>query len=82
MKETYYALLIAILTPCTPEQAFGLMESGEKKHVDSWIRTEMLKEMIRLKKQGLTYQQIGDIYGLGKDDVFKRIKRANKQCAV
>ena len=78
MQENYYALMVAIFSKSyvTVEQAFSLIQTGKKIHVPEWEKVEMSKEMAALRDSGLTYQEIGDMYGLGKDDVFRRVKRA------
>lgn len=30
------------------------------------------------REQGMTYQEVGDIYGLNRDTIFDRIKRYKK----
>jgi hypothetical protein len=84
VQENYYALIVAICSKkfVTIEQAFSILNTGKKVHVDDWQKKQIVEEMIALREKGLTYQQIGDIYGIGKDDVFKRIQRARTKCTA
>jgi hypothetical protein len=82
VKENYYALAVCILRKCTPEQAFELLITGKKKRTAKGEAMNDAAEMVRLREeQHMTYQAIGDLYGMNKDAVFRRIKRA-KACAV
>ncbi len=73
MEENYYALALAILKPVTPEQAFQII-SGQKSKRE--ITTSDIEKMIKMKSQGMTYKQIGEIYGLSAHAVYARIGRA------
>ncbi len=78
MEYNWCALIISILKKCTPEQAFESLEkcSPIKYHQNKTITKHDVMNMIKLKKK-LTYQQIGDLYGMSKDAVFKRIKKVS-----
>lgn len=39
------------------------------------------RDMQKLKSNGYTYRQIGDIYGLSPGATLKRIKRAKEGCS-
>lgn len=75
MKENYYALLICILLPVTIEKSFDLMEGRITKKRNTAITRNDVKDMILMKQQGMTYEKIGQLYGLSKDATHKRIKR-------
>lgn len=83
MDENYCALYIAIIKECNVEDAFRLYHYGHKKVVYN-KNGEEIENMIKLKNQGYTYQQIGDIYGIARNTVCEKIKRyKNKiECAV
>lgn len=71
---SWIALAVCILTPKTIEQAFN--DLVEDPRVD--LRKQKMVDtvdMIRLRENGLTYQEIGEIFGLKRDVVFVRIKR-------
>ena len=66
-EEGVMALIVAILFPVeiTPEQAFEYLEP----------RKVPAHEFERLREAGMTYSQIGSVYGLSKGTVFNRLKR-------
>lgn len=71
----YLALAVCILTNLTPEQAFERVapESGGRvKHNDNDII-----EMIKLKKT-MTYAQIGQIFNISANTVYRKIKKYNQ----
>ena len=73
--ENYYALLVSILANVPPDEAFELLESGKRpKRIGANVID--INEMKRLKhKKKMTYQQIGDLYGVSKFTVYNRIRR-------
>lgn len=75
MKENYYALLLCILKPsCTIDTSLQIMIDGVFKKENATIGKPDIEDMIRLK-QKMTYEEIGEIYGLSKQAVYRRIKR-------
>lgn len=74
MKENYYALLICILRPVTIEKSFDLLEGRITKKRNTSIRKDDIADMIRMK-QSMTYEEIGEMYGISKQAVYRRIKR-------
>jgi len=82
VKENYYALLICILKPVTIEQGFDLLDGRITHRNNMAITNEDIEDMIRMKQKGMTYQQIGDLYGLSWDSVRRRIKRYKGAMAV
>jgi hypothetical protein len=75
VKENYYALLICIFRPVTPEQGFRLLNSRATKVQNKSICKNDIEDMIQMKQQKLTYDEIGKIYGLSRQAVYRRIKR-------
>lgn len=77
MKENYYALLICILRPdySIDRSLQAMMDEVITKKRNTSITKKDIEDMIRMKEQGMTYEKIGQLYGLSKDAVFKRIKR-------
>lgn len=71
MKENYYALLICILKPVTVEQGFNFMAGKTTKAI---IKDD-IHDMIAMKQQGMTFEAIGELYGLTKGAVYRRLKR-------
>jgi hypothetical protein len=80
MKENYYALLICILKPVTIEKSFELINGKFTKVQNKSIDNTDVKDMIRMKQQGMTYQGIGEMYGLTDQAVYRRIKRYKEVC--
>ncbi|WP_088187574.1 hypothetical protein [Desulfosporosinus sp. FKA] len=74
-QENYYALALSIIGGYLPETSFAKLASPHPDLVKRIILPEDLTLMKRYRKQGLTYKQIGDIFGLGMDVVYARIKR-------
>jgi len=75
MKENFYALLICILKPdYTIDKSLQVMVDGLFKKENTTIRKPDIEDMIRLKQE-MTYEEIGKLYGLSKQAVYRRIKR-------
>lgn len=68
------ALCIAILRDdiATPEQAFAILE---KREVKTAYNHEDTEDMIKMRYQGLSYKEIGEIYGISKDAAYWKIRR-------
>jgi DNA invertase Pin-like site-specific DNA recombinase len=81
MKENYYALLICILKPVTIEQGFDFLDGKVTKVQNKSIHKDDVEDMIRLKQE-FTYEDIGRMYGLTKQAVYRRIKRYKEAVAV
>lgn len=73
MEENWYSLAISIIRKVTPEQAFGLFNNGKKPPIR--LENQELKAMGLYKKLGLTWKQIGEMYGLEESGAFNRYKR-------
>ena len=67
----WYLLAIAILykNPVSVEGAARLFEYGESK------KRDINKQMYDMRQQGMTFKEIGEIYGLTESATFLRIKR-------
>ncbi len=65
--------MICIITGCTPEQAFEMFTSGKKPQLH--LDTKDLEAMGQYKENGLTWEQIGELFGLSKHAAFRRYKR-------
>jgi hypothetical protein len=74
VNENFCALVISILKNCTPEQAFKCLDTGST-YVTKGEALLDAPEMIEQKKQGFTYNQIGEMFGVSGHVVFRRIKR-------
>lgn len=73
MEENWCSLAICIIVTCTPEQAFAMYADGKRHQVK--LDSIDLKAIERYKELGLTWKQIGDLFGLQESTVFKRFKR-------
>lgn len=78
LDESWCALFIAIYYGLTPDQAFKTFWTGKISKVNKSLTKEDELEMIRLKQQGITYKEIGAIYGISDNAVYKRIKYRRK----
>lgn len=76
LRYNIAALAIAMIREdiYSAEDAFKILES-KKKETCKKVDAEDIKEMIGLKKQGMTYKQIGELFGMSKHAVYKRIKK-------
>lgn len=78
ISENLYALYLWIRIPnITPEQAFGLLETG-KIPVRADITERDLWIMSKLHEH-LSYKQIGELYNMDWQVVYKRISRYKKR---
>lgn len=72
LEENWYALVIAILLKQPQETAFQILEIG-KRNRKSLLGTDDTRDMIRLREQGCSLWEIGDMYGISDSAVSKRI---------
>jgi DNA invertase Pin-like site-specific DNA recombinase len=85
--ENYYALLVCILTKKTPEQAFlsigcqGQTRDITMKKYRRQINEDTTKNMIEMRKQGMTYREIGKKHGVSSGAAYKRIQRYRERTA-
>ncbi|MBE6067974.1 MAG: hypothetical protein E7211_09825 [Clostridium lundense] len=73
MNENWCALCIAIIKNTTPEQAFEYYLNG-KRGVNKTLTNEDVLDMIKFKNEGMTYKEIGQMYGSNWNTVRCRIK--------
>ena len=79
MNENYYALAVAIINGCTPEHAFEMLDTGHITKKYDKDQSEAA-EMAAIKAQGLTYKQIGEIFGISDQAAYRRIRRYKERC--
>lgn len=75
-SENLYVLYIAIEKKLSVEKAFELYETGmvaKKK-----ISKNDVEDMHQLKKNGLTYREIGEIYAVNEDTIYRRLRKYKK----
>lgn len=80
MNENWCILAIAALyeRPCTIEQAFELFDKG-KLTKNKRRPKEDIEDMVKLKKKGLTFEEIADIYCTDKGIVCRVINSFKKK---
>lgn len=76
MKENYYALFIAICTLCTPEQAFEKYYDGKAKMRK--CHDDEVGEMVQFRQEGVTNQEIGEMYGVTEYCVSRKVRQRLK----
>lgn len=79
MEENWCALFIATQYIVTPEQAFQIYWDGKKKKYANDIDKNEVFDMIKLKKDGLKYKEIGEMYGISSNAVYRRIEYYTKK---
>lgn len=78
MPENWYALFLAIVYPkqIGSEEALLILRSpSRKKPRRNDIDETQMRDMMRLKESGKTYDEIGKIYGLNRNTVGSRVRR-------
>ncbi len=79
----YYALTLCILKNIVPEQAIAYIETGH--HIK--LSEKDVEDMRKFKKSGMSYRQIGEMYGITHEAVYGRLRQRKKtekkvdQCA-
>lgn len=70
MNDGIAALLLVILGDYTTEEAFAIVEGrktkGRKRR--AWTREE-LDDITKLREEGVTWKEIADMFGVGKNGV-------------
>ena len=69
----YYALTLSILKSWTPERAWAYLGEVDVKP-NKTITNQDIEDMIQLKKT-MTYTELGEVYGITRNAVYRRIKR-------
>lgn len=83
MEENWCALCLAILKGLTPEQSFDILnrKSNLKQKQNRFISECDILQMIELKKT-MTYEEIGEMYGLSATATYRRIKRFKEKARL
>lgn len=75
MNENWCALLIAIQLPVTPERAFEILNNDKgKDSSNKWVTAEDVEDMKKLKKQGVSYPELAEMYGLNPTLICRYVK--------
>lgn len=77
MNENWYALCIAIMLKMPPETAFQVLDIGQRNR-KSVLNFDDTRDMLKLKSDGLTYKQIGVMYGISESAACKRMSYYKK----
>jgi len=77
LNENWYALCIAIILKTPPETSFQLLGVGKKRSM-SVLNFDDTIDMINFKSEGLTYKQIGEMYGISESAACKRMSYYKK----
>ncbi|MBT9156996.1 MAG: hypothetical protein DDT37_02001 [Firmicutes bacterium] len=75
MTEGYLALVVSIIVSCTPEVAFGRLDSSEPKSVKHPTTPDELADMHKLKCSGMTYRELAEMYGLSPYTIYGRLRQ-------
>lgn len=76
MEENWCCLAISIIMSCTPEQAFQMFQNGKKPQVRLDERDYKAIAFYK-QKNGMTWKDIGKLFGIQESTIFKRFKRYN-----
>lgn len=74
------ALLLSIFHNMTPEQAFRKLENKSYKYTG--ITDEDIKDMVKMRNEGMTYKAIGECYGLSESQTYRRIEDYRKKRVI
>jgi len=81
VKINYYALVVSILTTCIPETAFERLQSDKPGNVSNQITDADYDDMLKLRKEGLVYRELGEIYCMNPSIIHRYLKRFKKKGA-
>ena len=76
IEDNWCVLGLCIFKKITPEQAL-LTFRGKQPKQD--ICSDRIVDMCKMRKQGMTYQEIANQYGITASGVFRNIKRYAKK---
>jgi hypothetical protein len=70
----YYALAVSVLTDCFPEQALAIIAGEAKPYANAFV-----DEMQRHRQAGLTWREIGDLFGISGKGAYNSVRRARQR---
>ena len=70
----YHALAVAILAECSVETAFEKLLSDHPDKVKSYYTPEDVEDMRKLKAEGVSWPELGEIYCVPWTTVYGRIR--------
>lgn len=75
ITQGYCALTIAIITECMPELAFAKLEDPDRKYKPNDCLEVDLTIWTRMRKRGISYPKIADLFCTTSGYVYNRLKR-------
>jgi len=80
IRINFYALVIAAVNPevVSQEQAFEYYEKGKLSSGRFPYTEEDSQDMLVMRRQGMKYRDIAEIYGMNFTNVYKRIEKLLK----
>lgn len=80
MTWNHMALLVSIFTGASPEDAFHMLETGQKRKKRQYRKlTKRELEHIMHLKQTHTYEEIANMYGMSRAAVANRVHRYRRE---
>lgn len=74
----YLSLAVCIMTTATIDEAFDRIAPDPEK-VKGVVPKEDSEDIVKLKKQGLTWPEIGEIFNISYSTAYRRAKRFNER---
>ena len=74
-NENWYALCLSILKNHDPDQAMSIIETGVKLPTSTIQNPERTKLMHEMRKEGHTWKQVGDYFGVSPDNAYRKVQR-------
>ena len=81
VKINYYALVVSILNNCIPETAFEKVQSDRPSKVQNQLTDEDWQDMSKLRKDGVYFKELSEIYCMDKASIHRKLQRLSKQGA-
>lgn len=89
LKFNYYALTLAAMTGCVPEQAFRYLDGleafnnpeAEHQVYRHDITQEDIADMIRMRTF-MTYKEVGQIFNMSAGSIYQRVKKSKQKEAL
>jgi len=80
--DGWYALALSIIKKYPIDQAMRVIENGSPRKHGSELTADQLddeiEQIIEMRSQGYTWQDIGDAFGMSKGAAYYRVKRRKK----
>lgn len=73
VEVNYNALILAILSKCSPETAFVKIESVAPKKVRPQLTPEDIQDMRKFRAEGVIYNEIASYYGATYAVIYRKL---------